>query len=222
MGRRNDHTREELRALIVAEARRLVARDGVERVGARRLAEAIGYTPGTLYTAFGNLDAVFLHVNALGVGALHAACAAARDAAHGAASGTARGAGASAKGDPAGAADAPVRALLAMGLAYVGYARDHEHEFRLMFRPRSDPPPPDAPALAPRIGALFALVDEELRALAPDAAPAERATAARALWSGVHGVAALGLTDQLYPAHDEGAEAVVATLVQRFAAGWRA
>ena len=206
MGRRNDHTREELRALIVAEARRLVARDGVERVGARRLAEAIGYAPGTLYTAFGNLDAVFLHVNALGIEALHAACAAARDAARG----TTR------------ATDAPVRALLAMGLAYVGYARDHEHEFRLMFRPRSDPPPPDAPALAPRIGALFALVDEELRALAPDAGPAERATAARALWSGVHGVAALGLTDQLYPTHDEGAEAVVTTLVERFAAGWRA
>ena len=215
MGRRNDHTREELRALIVAEARRLVARDGVERVGARRLAEAVGYTPGTLYTAFGNLDAVFLHVNALGVEALHAACAAARDAARG----TTRPVGASERD---GSVDAPVRALLAMGLAYVGYARDHEHEFRAMFRPRSDPPPPDAPALAPRIGALFALVDEELRALAPDAAPAERATAARALWSGVHGVAALGLTDQLYPAHDEGAEAVVTTLVERFAAGWRA
>ena len=214
MGRRNDHTREELRELIVAEARRLVARDGVERVGARRLAEAVGYTPGTLYTAFANLDAVFLHVNALGIEALHAACAAARDAAHGT--------GPSPEGGPADAADAPVRALLAMGLAYVGYARDREHEFRLMFRPRPASPPPGAPELAPRIWALFALVDEELRALAPRAAPAERATAARALWSGVHGVAALGLTDQLYPAHDEGAEAVVASLVRRFAAGWRA
>ena len=206
MGRRNVHTRDELRELIVSEARRLVARDGVERVGARRLAEAVGYTAGTLYTVFENLDAVFLHVNARSLDALTEACTGARDAAR--------------RGAPDGA-DAPVRALGAMGLAYVGYAARNEHEFRLMFRHRRAAPPADAPALGPRIDALFALVDEELGRLAPGSAPAERATAARALWSGVHGVAALGLTDQLYPAHGEGTEAVVGALVERFAAGWR-
>ena len=211
MGRRNEHTRDELRELIVTEAHRLIRRDGVERVGARRLAEAVGYTAGTLYTVFDNLDALFLHVNARSIDALAAACGAARDGSRG--------------GAPGGAADdpdAPVRALRAMGLAYVGYAAANEHEFRLMFRPRAAAPPDGAPALGPRIGALFALVDEELGRLAPAASRAERATAARALWSGVHGVAALGLTDQLYPAHDEGAEAVVGALVERFAAGWRA
>ena len=212
MGRRNDHTRDELRELIVTEARRLVARDGVERVGARRLAEAVGYTAGTLYTVFDNLDALFLHVNARSIDALAEACTAARDAAHEAA----------VDGGGSDTADAPVRALRAMGLAYVGYAAANEHEFRLMFRPRAAAPPAGAPALGPRIGALFALVDEELGRLAPGAARADRATAARALWSGVHGVAALGLTGQLYPAHDEGADAVVGALVERFAAGWRA
>ena len=207
MGRRNAHTRDELHDLIVAEARRLIRRDGVERVSARRLAEAIGYTAGTLYTVFENLDALFLHVNARSIDALAEACSDARDAA---------------REDDPDDADAPVRALLAMGLAYVGYAAANEHEFRLMFRPRTASPPPGAPALGPRIAALFALVDAELGRLSPAAPPAARATAARALWSGVHGVAALGLTDQLYPAHDEGAEAVVGDLIERFAAGWRA
>ena len=215
MGRRNVHTRDELRELIVSEARRLVASDGVERVGARRLAEAVGYTAGTLYTVFENLDAVFLHVNAASVDALTEACTAARDGARRAAP-----VGIDGTDGPDGA-DASVRALLALGLAYVGYATANEHEFRLMFRHRPARAPADAPDLAPRIASLFALVDEELERLAPGRRPVERAAAARALWSGVHGVAALALTGQLYPAHDEGPEAVVGTLIERFAAGWR-
>ena len=65
MARRADHTKEELVALTVAAARRLIAEEGIENFSARGLSRAIGYTPGTLYHHFRDLDDIVTQVNGL-------------------------------------------------------------------------------------------------------------------------------------------------------------
>ena len=63
MGRRSDHSREELEALILAEGHRLMAETGYARFSAREVAKRIGYSIGTIYNVFGSLDALLLAIN---------------------------------------------------------------------------------------------------------------------------------------------------------------
>lgn len=63
MGRRSDHTPGELRELIVLEGHRLISEVGFPRFSAREVAKRIGYSVGTLYNVFGDLDSMMLAIN---------------------------------------------------------------------------------------------------------------------------------------------------------------
>ena len=63
MGRRSDHSRSELAAMILTEGHRQLAEVGYARFSARELAKRIGYSVGTLYNVFGSLDMLMLAIN---------------------------------------------------------------------------------------------------------------------------------------------------------------
>lgn len=63
MARRSDHSRDELKALVLDCARSQIESDGLDGLTARRIAAAIGYSPGTIYNVFDNLDHVISAVN---------------------------------------------------------------------------------------------------------------------------------------------------------------
>lgn len=63
MARRTDHTRSELTALAITCGREIVIRGGPAALTARRVAKAMGYTPGTLYNVFENIDALAAAIN---------------------------------------------------------------------------------------------------------------------------------------------------------------
>ena len=63
MGRRSDHSPQELRALLVRHGHALMAERGFARFSAREAARRAGYSVGTIYNVFGSLDAFLLAVN---------------------------------------------------------------------------------------------------------------------------------------------------------------
>lgn len=63
MGRRSDHSRPELRAMIVAEGHRQMSEVGFARFSAREVAKRIGYSIGTIYNVFGSYDQLILAIN---------------------------------------------------------------------------------------------------------------------------------------------------------------
>lgn len=65
MGRRSDHSRSELEALILEEGHRHMAEVGFARFSAREVAKRIGYAVGTLYNVFGSYDRLILAINTL-------------------------------------------------------------------------------------------------------------------------------------------------------------
>jgi len=198
MGRRSDHTREELQQLIIEATRDLVKEQGVTKVTVRQIAQAVGYTPGMLYSVFDNLQAIFLHVNVVTLDSLYSKCRRAQKKAKN-----------------------PEGAIRAMGLAYLKFAENRTHEFQLLFQPM---PPPDVTRptqLGTRIQSLFGLVELELKALDPNASESAVALGARTLWSGVHGAAALNLTDQLYSTEKHPDQLVLNMLVSRFVESWQ-
>ena len=60
---RTRRSREELRRLTLEAARDIILQDGPEALTARRLAKAVGYTPGTIYNLFDSLPDVLWQVN---------------------------------------------------------------------------------------------------------------------------------------------------------------
>lgn len=63
MGRRSDHSRKELREMIVAEGQRQIGEVGFARFSAREVAKRIGYSIGTVYNVFGTHDQLILAIN---------------------------------------------------------------------------------------------------------------------------------------------------------------
>jgi len=63
MGRRSDHSREELSRLIIAEGHKHMAEVGFARFSAREVAKRIGYSIGTIYNVFGTHDRLVLAIN---------------------------------------------------------------------------------------------------------------------------------------------------------------
>ncbi|MVN88370.1 TetR family transcriptional regulator [Deinococcus sp. HMF7620] len=95
----------------------------------------------------------------------------------------------------------PLRQLVALGEAYVGYAAQHPHAFTLIFDPQVCPPGPGVSPLAPLIERNQALL---ARILAEAQAGGELSTAhpeelAQGLWGAVHGLAHLVMTGHLAP-----------------------
>jgi AcrR family transcriptional regulator len=64
MGRRSDHSRGELKELILAAGEAHMAQVGYARFSAREVAKRIGYSIGTIYNVFGSYDRLVLAINA--------------------------------------------------------------------------------------------------------------------------------------------------------------
>ena len=71
MARRSDHSRDELYRLATVAARKIVETRGIEALTARSVADAIGYSPGTLYNVFDNFEALIVRLNGSTLDKLH-------------------------------------------------------------------------------------------------------------------------------------------------------
>jgi AcrR family transcriptional regulator len=74
MARRKDHTPEQLRTLIRSAAEKLIYHKGLDGLTARALAEEIGYTPGTIYNFYRDMDALVIDINFETLGHLYDLC----------------------------------------------------------------------------------------------------------------------------------------------------
>jgi AcrR family transcriptional regulator len=63
MGRRSDHSRSELREIIVAAGHRQIGEVGFAHFSAREVAKRIGYSIGTIYNVMGSYDSLILAIN---------------------------------------------------------------------------------------------------------------------------------------------------------------
>ena len=63
MGRRSDHSREELEGLILSAGAGLMAEVGLARFSAREVAKRIGYSIGTIHNVFGSYDRLVAAIN---------------------------------------------------------------------------------------------------------------------------------------------------------------
>ncbi|MGJ8584084.1 MAG: TetR/AcrR family transcriptional regulator [Marinosulfonomonas sp.] len=63
MARRSDHSRTELKGLVLETATRIIAEQGLSALTARKIASEIGYSPGSIYNVVEDLDELIGLVN---------------------------------------------------------------------------------------------------------------------------------------------------------------
>lgn len=74
MARRSDHTAAEITRLALDSARSIVKADGITAVSARKVTKRMGYTIGTLYQHFDDMDDLVERMNAETLAALYEHC----------------------------------------------------------------------------------------------------------------------------------------------------
>ena len=170
MGRRTDHSRTDLREMILSAAEQIIDELGGSDLTARRIADRIGYSPGTLYNVFADLDDLIVHVNARTLDALHKACLRIAPRA------------------------TPEETLRAYAKTYVRFTEKRRRRWAMLLGDRS----PHLPGLPDwyqaKVNRLLALVEDGLSPLFDDAEKPLRQRAARVLWASIHGISSLAHT----------------------------
>lgn len=177
----------DLRNALVEEALALLAEGGAASVTLRELARRLGVTHTAPYAHFADKKALLLDVADVGFGRLADALAQARVA----------------EGDP-------VRALGAMSFAYIAFARENPHLYRLMFADNEIANDPECEMSAEGDRALQTLVDAIVD-VGPPAATDVRDLAI-GMWSLAHGVSMLEIDRRIAGKTMKSAEDVISQM----------
>ena len=197
MGRRSTHTPEQLRQLILDAAQSIIESNGLAGLSAREIARRIGYSPGTIYNMFENLDDVVLHVEARVLDALDQRI-------HDAMSG-----------------DHTEDKVVRLAETYLAFTSERPKLWNLLFEHYMPGGADTPPWYQQKLEMLMSRVES---AMAPLFAPDDhiaRQRAARVLWAGVHGITSLSTANKLSNVTTEAAAILVRDLIKNYLAGLR-
>lgn len=196
MARRSDHSREEIKELALNATEEIVAEAGFNSLSARKVASAIGYTVGTIYLVFKNLDDLIMQVNARTLEALFKNVSKQQKN------------------------DNQADNLVNFGRAYYNFASENPHLWSLIFEHHVSGGGDLNPDLGDRINTLFNLVETEIQSLNSSKDKTEIHAASLALWSGVHGITILAITDKLFMADEITPPEMIDQLINNFLTGY--
>ncbi len=195
MGRRSTHTPQQLRQLILDAAQDIIVVGGLASLSAREIARRIGYSPGTIYNMYENLDDVVLNVEARVLEALDARLAAVLAE-----------------------ADGPVQ-VPRLAQAYLAFTHENPKLWNLLFEHHL-PAGAELPSwYQEKLEGLMNRIEVALAPLFPAGREADRQRAARVLWAGVHGITSLSTADKLSIVTTEAAGRLVEDLVSTYLRG---
>jgi AcrR family transcriptional regulator len=193
MGRRSNHSREELQAMVIQASREIVATDGVRALTTRKIAAKIGYTVGTLYHFFKNLDDIIVYVNAATLDTLYDNL---EKKLH----------------------KNKRTTITVLAHGYLDFSKKHFSEWQLLFE-YPMPQDMDYPDwYEEKITKLFTLIQQCLSNHTTLPAPVLHRSS-RVLWSGIHGICALYHTGKLHKTKSETPEILVDDFIANYMAG---
>lgn len=191
MARRNKHSLEEIREMVLDAAETIIVNDGYSALTVRKIAMDIGYTVGSVYMVFANMADLLMHIKGNTVDELTGQLQ-------------------QVQGCPS------EQQVTELAKAYLHFAARNFNRWTLIYM--HDAETPDW--YQQKINGVFSLVEAQFAQLAPDSSAQQCKQAARALWSGVHGICTLSLTDKLDAEGINDVENAIVLLVESFIRGW--
>jgi len=191
MARRNKHSLEEIREMVLNAAETIIINEGYSALTARKIAMDIGYTVGSIYMVFANMADLVMHINASTVDDLTEQM---QQVPH----------------------CLPEHYIAELAKTYVAFADRNFNRWTMIFVRDTEIPE----WYQQKTQQIFSLVEAQFAQLAPNCSAQQSQQAARALWSGVHGVCTLSLSRELDAAAIKDIEEAVVLLVNSFITGW--
>lgn len=195
MGKRPQQPQEELREKVIAVSGALIAERGLAGLSARTIASRVGYSAGTLYNVFVNLDEIILEVEGQMLDEL------------------------ALRLEAAGAAAPPSERLARLAEAYHAFAVERPRLWNVLLQHHLPADRPVPGWYRDKLEAVRAQFEGALRPLMGGSEAIERA--ARATWAAVHGATALATSDKLAIFSAADYASLVASLVRGFASTGR-
>lgn len=196
MARRSEHSLEEIKEMVLNAAETIVSEEGFAALKVRRIALEIGYTLGTVYMVFENMDDLIMHIKARTLDDLDAQLELAVNGFN------------------------STDKILALAEAYLNFANHRFNLWSMVFAHRLSDGTKIPGWYQIKVDSLFSRVETVLRDLEPKRPDHEIKLAARTLWCGIHGICILSLTGKLDSVRVRNVQESVVLLVKSFIQGW--
>ncbi len=195
MGRRGDHSFEELSKMILDAAYDILEKEGYAKLSTRKIAAQIGYTVGTLYNVFQNLDDIFTHLNGRTLDKLiqHLNTAVASDS-----------------------KESKVKVL---AQAYIDFSRQNFNLWSTLFDYRFSENHQIPKWYNEKINSLYGAVEKSIRPLLSTKHQDETKEIITVLWSGIHGICILSIKGKLDRTGVESASVLVDHFLNNYMRG---
>ncbi|KMT66044.1 TetR/AcrR family transcriptional regulator [Catenovulum maritimum] len=197
MARRSDHTREELKQLILDRALEHLQTEPIQGLSLRQLAKKVGYVPSSLLNVFGSYNYCLLAVSGIGLDRLTNYCQRAIES----------------------STQAETK-IAAMALAYYQFATEQTNLWRLMLELKLAEDEEIPANHLNKITHLFGLLEVSLKQLKPGLDETEYTDASRTLWASVQGITQMSLDDKLFSQPLLG-EKLITDLVRHYLTSWQ-
>lgn len=195
MGRHRKYTEADLIKMALSSAEKLVERGGLAEFSARKVAADIGCPVSMLYTVFASLDDLILRVNGKTLDDMKTAMEKA-----------------------ANKCKTPEGCIKSLAHAYVGFSQNNTGRWTAVYDHTLPENTPLPEWYASKVESLFALVEEQLRPV-PGLTQQKISKIAKTLWSGVHGICVLAITQKYEAANVASVVPLIDGLISNYLAG---
>jgi AcrR family transcriptional regulator len=193
MAKRNQHSLEEIRVMVLNATKTIITNEGYSALTARKIAMNIGYTVGSIYMVFANMADLVMHIKANTMDELFEQLQQVPDC-------------------------PPEQHIANLSKAYLQFASRNFNRWSMIYAQDQDGETPEW--YRQKINLIFSLIDTRFAQLAPDCTTQQHKLAAQALWGGIHGICTVSLTGDLDAADINNIEDAILLLVESFIAGW--
>lgn len=198
MGRRGDHSFKEISSMILDAAEEIVEKEGYLKLSTRKIAMKIGYTVGTLYNVYKNLDDIILHLNGRTLEKLLVVI----------------------QKSGAGTGKTTLDSFKRMAFAYAQFSRDHFNLWDMLANHRLSEDTQVPKWYRESVQKLFQTIGSQIKIMSPTESQSDINDEVSVLWASVHGICALSIKGKFDNAqsHSE-AETLIDNLITNYFKG---
>jgi len=197
MARRSEHSQQEIKDMVLNAAETIVVEEGFDKLKVRRIAMDIGYTVGSIYMVFDNMADLIMHIKGRTLDDIATQL------------------------NAIDATETAEQKIVLLAKTYLMFASNNFNRWRMIFEHQLADNEKVPDEYQQKVNHIFRIVETEFEQLSSAHTNEQSKLAARALWSGVHGICTLSLTGKLDLLGVDSIENTVVLLVENFIAGWK-
>jgi AcrR family transcriptional regulator len=191
MARRGHHSLEQIKNMVLAAAEELVVEGGFPKLRVRNIAMKIGYTVGSIYMVFDNMDDLILHLNGRTLDAITEKMEQTQ-------------------------CSGPTQCLERLAGVYIRYATQNRNRWSMIF----DHHLPEGKEIPEwyqnKVDNLYGKFEAHFAIIAPELPQIQHRQTALAFLGGIHGVSVFMLSTHVSGFNQEDFEESVSLLIKRF------